>query len=93
MFTSTVGASIACQNVATRMWYGMARQGALPSIVGEGAPDAQDAGVAIGIQLVMALGLGLLVPALIGPDVTGSCSRAHARAGGDPRLRDSRTSA
>ncbi len=27
MFTSVIGASLACQNVATRMWYGMGRSG------------------------------------------------------------------
>ncbi len=69
-FTSTVGASLACQNVATRMWYGMARQGALPSIVAKVHPTRKTPVFAIGIQLVMALGLGLLVPALIGPDIT-----------------------
>jgi len=31
MFTSVFGASLACQNVATRMWYGMGRSGVLPS--------------------------------------------------------------
>ena len=70
MFTSTMGASIACQNVATRMWYGMARQGALPAVVGRIHPTRKTPIVAIGVQLVMALGLGLIVPAFIGPDVT-----------------------
>ena len=30
MFTSVFGASLACQNVATRMWFGMGRSGVLP---------------------------------------------------------------
>src|SRR6201999_3578489 len=33
MFTSVIGASLATQNVATRMWFGMARAGALPKAV------------------------------------------------------------
>jgi amino acid transporter len=68
-FTSTIAASIACQNVATRMWYGMARQGALPSVVAKIHPTRKTPVVAIVIQLAMGLLMGLLVPALIGPDV------------------------
>ncbi len=30
MFTSVMAASLATQNVATRMWYGMARAGVFP---------------------------------------------------------------
>jgi amino acid transporter len=70
MFSSTVAASIATQNVATRMWYGMGRQGALPKIVARVDPIRKTPDVAIFIQFVMALGLGLAVPFAIGPDVT-----------------------
>jgi amino acid transporter len=70
MFSSTVAASIACQNVATRMWYRMAKQGALPAVVATVHPTRKTPVVAIGVQLVMALGLGLAVPFAIGPDVT-----------------------
>src|SRR4030088_437330 len=34
MFTSVIGASLACQNVATRMWYRMGQSGVLPKAVG-----------------------------------------------------------
>jgi amino acid transporter len=68
-FTSTIAASIACQNVATRMWYGMGRQGALPAVVAKVHPTRKTPVVAIGIQLAMGLLMGLVVPAAIGPDV------------------------
>jgi amino acid transporter len=70
MLSSTVAASIACQNVATRMWYRMGRQGALPKVVARVSPTRKTPDVAIFIQFVMALGLGLAVPFAIGPDVT-----------------------
>lgn len=38
MFTSVIGASLACQNVATRMWYRMGRSGVLPSALGRVHP-------------------------------------------------------
>ena len=41
MFTSVIGASLACQNVATRMWYGMGRSGVLPAAFGRGPPDPE----------------------------------------------------
>ena len=43
MITSVLGASLACQNVATRMWYSMGRAGVLPAVVRSRSPDAQDA--------------------------------------------------
>lgn len=70
MFSSVVAVSIACQNVATRMWYGMARQGALPKAVATIEPKRKTPIVAIFIQFVMAMGLGLGVGAYLGPDVT-----------------------
>ena len=38
MFTSVFGASLACQNVATRMWFGMGRSGVLPAAFGRVHP-------------------------------------------------------
>jgi amino acid transporter len=70
MFSSVVAVSIACQNVATRMWYGMARQGALPKAVATIEPKRKTPIVAIFIQFVMAMGLGLGVASYLGPDVT-----------------------
>jgi amino acid transporter len=70
MFSSTVAVAIATQNVATRMWYGMARQGALPKVVATIEPRRKTPVVAILIQFVMALGIGLGVGFYLGPDVT-----------------------
>jgi len=69
MFTSTVGGALACQNVATRMWYGMGRQGALPKAVAYVNPKRKTPDVAIAIQFVMALILGIPVAFYLGPDV------------------------
>ena len=41
MFTSVIGASLACQNVATRMWFGMGRAGALPAAFARCIPRAR----------------------------------------------------
>jgi amino acid transporter len=70
MFSSVVAVSLATQNVATRMWYGMARQGALPKAVAKIEPKHKVPTVAVFIQLAMALLLGLAVPFWIGPDIT-----------------------
>jgi amino acid transporter len=68
MLSSTVAASLACQNVATRMWYGMARSGALPSAVATVHREHKTPTVAIAVQFVVSLALGLLGGALLGPD-------------------------
>jgi amino acid transporter len=70
MFSSTVAVAIATQNVATRMWYGMGRQGALPKVVATIEPRRRTPIVAILIQFVMAMGIGLGVGFYLGPDVT-----------------------
>ena len=70
MFSSVMAASIACQNVATRMWYGMARQGALPKVVATVDPKRKTPTVAILIQFVMSMGLALGVGFYLGPDIT-----------------------
>ena len=67
MFTSVMAASLATQNVATRMWYGMARSGALPRVVATVHPKHKTPTVAIALQFVLSMGLGLLGPALLGP--------------------------
>ena len=69
MFSSVIAVSLATQNVATRMWYGMARQGALPKVVATVNPKRKTPTVAIFVQFLMALLLGLAVPFWIGPDV------------------------
>jgi amino acid transporter len=70
MFSSVMAVSLACQNVATRMWYGMARQGALPKMVATVDPKRKTPTVAILVQFVMAMGLALGVGFYLGPDVT-----------------------
>jgi len=59
MFTSVFGASIACQNVATRMWYGMGRSGVLPSAFGEVHPVRKTPTLAVTVQLVLSVLLAL----------------------------------
>jgi amino acid transporter len=67
MFTSVIGASLACQNVATRMWFGMGRAGALPAAFGKVHPTRKTPTTAITAQFIVSLALGLIVPQWIGP--------------------------
>jgi amino acid transporter len=67
MFTSVMAASLATQNVATRMWYGMARSGALPRVVARVDPKRKTPTVAVALQFVLSMGLGLIGGALLGP--------------------------
>jgi amino acid transporter len=59
MFTSVFGASLACQNVATRMWYGMGRSGVLPAAFGRTHPVRKTPTLAVTTQLVISVVLGL----------------------------------
>jgi amino acid transporter len=59
MFTSVFGASIACQNVATRMWYGMGRSGVLPAAFGRVHPVRKTPTLAVTTQLVLSVLLAL----------------------------------
>jgi amino acid transporter len=59
MFTSVFGASLACQNVATRMWYGMGRSGVLPAAFGHVHPVRKTPTLAVTTQLVISAVLGL----------------------------------
>jgi amino acid transporter len=67
MFTSVMAASLATQNVATRMWYGMARSGALPRAVARVDPRRKTPTVAITLQFVLSMALGLIGGGLLGP--------------------------
>ena len=51
MFTSVFGASLACQNVATRMWFGMGRSGVLPAAFGRVHPVRKTPTAAVTMQL------------------------------------------
>jgi amino acid transporter len=68
MFTSVFGASLACQNVATRMWYRMGRAGVLPAAVGSVSAKRQTPTVAIHMQTALNVLLGLGAAAIWGPD-------------------------
>ncbi len=68
MFTSVIGASLACQNVATRMWYRMGRAGVLPSALGVVHPKRRTPTNAITAQLIVSILLGLGAAAIWGPD-------------------------
>jgi amino acid transporter len=68
MFTSVIGASLACQNVATRMWYRMGQSGVLPKAVGTVNPVRKTPTVAIHIQFALSVLLGFVVALWFGPD-------------------------
>jgi amino acid transporter len=70
LFTSVVANLIACQNVATRMWWNMADKGALPKVVATLHPTRKTPVVAILIQFIMAIGLGIGVGLALGPTVS-----------------------
>jgi amino acid transporter len=70
MFTSVFGASLACQNVATRMWYGMGRSGVLPRTFGTVHPTRRTPTSAVTAQFVLSLVLGLGLGQWLGPDKT-----------------------
>jgi amino acid transporter len=70
MCSSVLAVSLATQNVATRMWYRMARQGALPEAFGRVDPVRKTPTFAIMAQFVIALVFGILMPIWIGPDTT-----------------------
>ena len=68
MFTSVMAASLATQNVATRMWYGMARSGALPKVVAHVNPKRRTPAVAVGMQFVLSMALALIGGRFLGPE-------------------------
>jgi len=67
MITSAWGASLACQNVATRMWFRMGRAGVLPAAFGNLHPVRKTPTVAIAAQLILSVFLGFIFPAWMGP--------------------------
>jgi amino acid transporter len=66
MITSVLGASLACQNVATRMWYSMGRSGVLPAAFAKVHPTRKTPTTAVTAQLILSLVLGFVFPALMG---------------------------
>src|SRR5580693_2875459 len=67
MFTSVMAASLATQNVATRMWYGMARTGVLPRVVAHVDPKRKTPTVAVLLQFLLSIGLAFIGGGLLGP--------------------------
>jgi amino acid transporter len=67
MITSAIGASLACQNVATRMWFGMGRSGVLPASFATLHPTRRTPTVAITAQFIVSIVLGLLLPLALSP--------------------------
>ena len=66
MITSVLGASLACQNVATRMWYSMGRAGVLPKSFGQVHPTRKTPTTAVTAQLILSVVLGFGGPWLLG---------------------------
>jgi amino acid transporter len=68
LFSSSIAVCLATQNVATRMWYRMGVTGALPRVVATLHPTRKTPVVAVGIQFLLALGLGLPAAWFVSPD-------------------------
>jgi amino acid transporter len=66
MITSVLGASLACQNVATRMWYSMGRAGVLPRFFAQVHPTRKTPSNAVTAQLILSIALGFGGPILLG---------------------------
>jgi amino acid transporter len=66
MITSVLGASLACQNVATRMWYSMGRAGVLPKSFGKVHPTRRTPTTAVTAQWILSVILGIGGPLVLG---------------------------
>jgi amino acid transporter len=66
MITSVLGASLACQNVATRMWYSMGRAGVLPKSFSQVHPTRKTPTTAVTAQMILSIVLGFGGPLLLG---------------------------
>jgi amino acid transporter len=67
LLNSVLGIALACNNVATRMWYAMGRSGALPAFVAGVHPKYRTPVNAAFLQLALVLALGLGLGSLMGP--------------------------
>jgi amino acid transporter len=67
MTTSVLGVSLACQNVATRMWYRMGKSGVLPAAMGRVHPVRRTPTNAVTAQMILSIALGFALPAWMGP--------------------------
>jgi amino acid transporter len=66
MITSVLGVTLACQNVATRMWYSMGRAGVLPAAFGRVHPTRRTPTLAVWAQAILSVGVGIVGPAIMG---------------------------
>ena len=67
MTTSVIGGSLAAQNVATRMWFGMGRSGVLPQTFAKVHPTRKTPTTAVTAQFILSMALGLLLPLFLNP--------------------------
>jgi amino acid transporter len=67
MISSCFGVCLACQNVATRMWYRMGRAGVLPAALGQVHPVRKTPTNAVTAQLIVSAALGFVLPGWMGP--------------------------
>jgi amino acid transporter len=67
---SVIGASLACANVATRMWYSMARSGSFPKQLAKVHPEHKTPTNAILLQMIVSIGSGIIGGIVYGPDVS-----------------------
>jgi amino acid transporter len=67
LLNSALGVAVACNNVATRMWFSMARDGVLPRGLAVLHPRHRTPTRAIALQLFVVLLLGLGLGAWLGP--------------------------
>jgi amino acid transporter len=67
---TTIAVCLATANVATRMWYGMARNGSLPKPLAKVHPSYKTPTNAILAQMLLSLGVGIGVGAWFGADVS-----------------------
>jgi amino acid transporter len=66
---SALAVQIACANVGTRMWYGMARSGSFPKALAKVHPVHKTPSNAILLELVVNAAVGLYVGFVFGPDI------------------------
>jgi amino acid transporter len=66
LFNSAIAVAIACTNSATRFLYGMARTGVLPKPLTEIHPRYRTPTMAIKVQTVISVLLGIVLPIVVG---------------------------
>src|SRR5204862_4139119 len=67
LLNSALGVAVACNNVATRTWYSMAREGVLPRGLAALDPRRRPPTRASALQLAVVLALGRGLGAWLGP--------------------------